>query len=158
MSPSARRYSFRLEQSGGAGVVAEPVAKACSAEHGSPNLWEDAIEALIGLVDNGKYVPSDADMALMANKANSETAEATAAIRILGAIGDRFDGRRARATEIIANRLTSRWPQIRLAAAEALWLITDPSALPAVRTAAACEDVPVVKKTLDHVSKILGGA
>lgn len=84
--------------------------------------------------------------------------EAVAAVRVLGALGEDASALergsiRSSLISVVADGSYS--PGVRIAAAEALWQMADRLAGPQVCALAEVEAVPEVKRTLEHIARVL---
>lgn len=96
------------------------------------------------------------DLTFLAEAATRNPAEAVAAVRVLGCIGEEGLAPERDVRDLLFDLLPNRSAAVRVAVVEAFWQMADRAALPKLREAAERETVVEVRRTLEHVIRVLG--
>jgi len=103
-----------------------------------------------------KKEASPEDLTFLADAATRNPAEAVAAVRVLGCIGEEGLAPERDVRGLLLDLLPNRSAAVRVAVVEAFWQMADRTALPKLREAAERESVVEVRRTLEHVIRVLG--
>lgn len=105
------------------------------------------------LSDKVEVIPED--LTFLAEAATRNPAEAIAAIRVLGCIGEEGLASERNVMDLLFDLLPNKSAAVRIAVIEAFWQMADRAALPKLREAAERETVAEVRQTLEHVIRVL---
>lgn len=122
---------------------------------GSEASWARLPDRVFEKLSN-KMEASPEDLTFLADAATRNPAEAIAAIRVLGCIGEEGLAPERDVRGLLLDLLPNRSAAVRVAVVEAFWQMADRAALPKLREAAERETVAEVRRTLEHVIRVLG--
>lgn len=122
---------------------------------GSDAAWARLPDQIFEKLSDKKEA-SPEDLTFLADAATRNPDEAVAAVRVLGCIGEEGLAPQRDVRGLLLDLLPNRSAAVRIAVVAAFWQMADRAALPDLRQAAERENVVEVRRTLEHVIRVLG--